>query len=190
VSDEINKETTKKKPQFILAPVVRPSKPKPTARDIAAAEAQEQERSDQQVRDQQRAWRAAAAGVLNGSASRIRSGTGSAVKVEDGFGSGASGPSYASYAAEVWRVYESAWVRPEDAVIEYATAEISVTIASDGRVIESSITKRSGDRAVDASLQSALDRVHTIGRPFPEGAKDKQRTYRIPFHMKTNRGTA
>ena len=106
-----------------------------------------------------------------------------------GYGSGNSGRSYASYAAWVWSFYESAWVRPEDASIEDATVEVSVTIASDGTVIGKRITKRSGDRAVDASVQNTLDRVTTVKRPFPEGAKDKQRTYTIPFNMKTHRGT-
>ena len=73
---------------------------------------------------------------------------------------------------------------------EDATAEVRVTIASDGTVICQTIIKRSGDPAVDASVQRALDRVTTIGRPFPEGAKEKQRTYIIPFNMKTKRGTA
>jgi TonB family protein len=86
--------------------------------------------------------------------------------------------------------YDSAWVRPEDATTEDATAEVSVTIASDGAVIAKRITKRSGDRAVDASVQNVLDRVTSVGRPFPEGAKDKQRTYIIPFNMKTKRGAA
>ena len=74
-------------------------------------------RSGQQRRDKQlREWRTAASGALSSSVGTLRSGTGSAVKVEDGFGSGTSGPSYASYAAEVvQRIYESAWVRPEDA---------------------------------------------------------------------------
>ena len=128
-------------------------------------------------------------GQLDRTLGNIRSGTGSATKVEEGFGEG-TGPSYASYAAWVWRVYESAWVRPEDASIENAVVEVSVTIARDGTVIDKRITRRSGDHAVDASVQRTLDRITTVGRPFPDGAKDKQRNYIIPFNMKTNRGTA
>jgi len=67
---------------------------------------------------------------------------------------------------------------------------VTVTIASDGTVVAKRITKRSGDAAVDASVQRMLDHVTTVQRPFPEGAKDKERTYIIPFNMKTNRGAA
>jgi TonB family protein len=90
----------------------------------------------------------------------------------------------------VLTVFDNAWVAPEDTTSADATAEVSVTIANDGTVIAKRIIKRSGDAAVDASVQRALDRVSTIGRPFPESMKDKERTYIIPFNMKTKLGTA
>lgn len=182
---EVTKEPTKKKPEISLTPVVR----KPNAKSNTKATSSETSEIDTQER-QQAARRQQMLGQLDHTLGNIRSGTGSATQIEEGFGSGNSGPSYASYAAWVWSFYESAWVRPEDATIEDATVEVSVTIASDGRVIDKRITRRSGDRAVDASVQNVLDRVTTVKRPFPEGAKDKQRTYIIPFNMKTHRGTA
>ena len=181
VSLEVAKEPTKKKLEISLTQVTRKPTAKPASNDTSAADTQER---------QQREWMQQAAGQFDRSLGKIKSGTGSAVNIEEGIGSGNSGPSYAPYEAWVWSFYESAWVRPEDATMEDATVEVSVTIASDGTVIAKRITKRSGDRAVDASVQSVLDRVTTVKRPFPEGAKDKQRTYIIPFHMKTNRGTA
>jgi TonB family protein len=178
---EVAKQPTKKKLQISLEKVARPPTTKPTSNETSTVDTQEQ---------QQREWRQRLANQIGRAANNVKSGTGSATKIEEGFGSGDSGPSYASYGAEVWRVYESAWVRPEDASIEDATVEVSVTIAGDGTVIDKRITKRSGDRAVDASVQRALDRVATVGRSFPEGAKDKQRSYIIPFNMKTKRGAA
>lgn len=184
-SMEVAKEPTKKKMDISLTPVVRKpnTKPstKPTSNETSEVDAQERQRAER--------WQQQRLSLYDRSLTNIRSGTGSATKIEEGFGSGNSGPSYASYAAWVWSFYENAWVRPEDATIEDATVEVSVTIASDGRVIDKRITRRSGDRAVDASVQSVLDRVPTVKRPFPEGAKDKQRSYIIPFNMKTHRGT-
>jgi TonB family protein len=177
----VSKEPAKKKPQISLTPVARKPNTKTTSNETSTADAQEHQ---QLVRNQQ------LLGQFDRSLGNIKSGTGSATKIEEGHGSGNSGPSYASYAAWVWSVYESAWVRPEDASIEDATVEVSVTIASDGTVSAKRITKRSGDPAVDASVQRALDRVTTVNRPFPEGAKDKQRSYIIPFNMKTKRGAA
>jgi hypothetical protein len=43
---------------------------------------------------------------------------------------------------------------------------------------------------VDASVQRSLDRVTTIGRPFPEGSKDQQRTYILKFDLRAKRGLA
>jgi len=183
---EVSKEPAKKKPEISLTPVVRKPNTKPSTKPTSneTSEVDTQERQQAARRQQQML------GQLDRTLGNIRSGTGSATRIEDGFGSGDSGPSYASYAAWVWSFYESAWVRPEDATIEDATVEVNVTIASDGTVIAKRITRRSGDHAVDASVQSVLDRVTTVKRPFPEGAKDKQRSYIIPFNMKTHRGTA
>jgi TonB family protein len=129
-------------------------------------------------------------GEFDRAANNIKSGTGSATAIEEGIGSGDSGPSVATYGAWVRSVYQRAWVTPEDATTEDATVEVKVTVASDGTVTAKRIIKRSGDAAVDASVQRALDRVTTVGRPFPEGAKDKERSYIIPFNMKTKRGAA
>lgn len=183
---EVTKEPTKKKLEISLTPVVRKPNTKPSTKPASdeTSEVDAQERQQAARRQQQ------ILGQLDRTLGNIRSGTGSATRIEDGFVSGDSGPSYASYAAWVWSFYESAWVRPEDATIEDATVEVNVTIASDGTVIAKRITRRSGDHAVDASVQSVLDRVTTVKRPFPEGAKDKQRSYIIPFNMKTHRGTA
>lgn len=185
-SVEVTKEPTKKKPEISLTPVVRKPNTKPSTKPTSneTSEVDTQERQQAARRQQQML------GQLDRTLGNIRSGMASPTKVEEGVGEGNTGPSYAPYAAWVWRVYESAWVRPEDATIEEATVEVSVTIASDGSVIAKRITKRSGDHAVDASVQSVLDRVTTVKRPFPEGAKDKQRSYIIPFNMKTHRGTA
>ena len=178
---EVSKETTKKKPQISLTPVTRKPTTKPTTKDTSTADTEDRQRSERSK---------LLVSQLNSTLSNIKSGTGSATRIEEGFGSGNSGPSYASYAAWVLTVFDNAWVAPEDASSEDATVEVSVTIASDGSIIAKRIVKRSGDSAVDASVQRALDKVTTMGRPFPEGAKDKQRSYIIPFNMKTKRGTA
>jgi len=61
-----------------------------------------------------------------------------------------------------------------------------VTIASDGTVITASIVTPSGDASVDASVQKTLDRVTFIA-PFPDGAKETERTYIINFNLKSKR---
>ena len=172
---------TKRKPEVSLTPVVRKPNAKSNAKDSSEADSQARE---------QLAMRNRVLGAFDRSLGNIKSGTGSAAKLEGSLGPGGGGPSYAGYAAWVLTVYDNAWVAPEDASSEDATVWVSVTIASNGTVVAKRITKRSGDRVVDESVQRTLEKVTTIGRPFPEGSKDKERTYIIPFNMKTKRGTA
>jgi outer membrane biosynthesis protein TonB len=122
--------------------------------------------------------------LISRTANNIARGTAGATKVDDPEGPGGGGEPYAPYEAWVRDVYERAWVRPDDTQTDDAITKVSVTIGKDGHVVDSKIIKRSGDAPMDASVQRTLDRVTTVGRPFPEGAKDSERTYIIPFNMK------
>jgi TonB family protein len=99
---------------------------------------------------------------------------------------GTGSVSYASYASAVKSIYERAWTSPEDTSIDDANTKVSVTIARDGTVVSSHIIDRSGDASVDASVQRTLDRV-TFVAPFPDGAKEKERTFIINFNLKAKR---
>ncbi|HTL74640.1 MAG TPA: TonB family protein [bacterium] len=94
--------------------------------------------------------------------------------------------SYANYASVVRSVYERAWTPPDDADNDDAITKVSVTIARDGTVISSRLLNPSGDSRVDASVRRTLDRV-TFVAPFPDGAKEKERTFIINFNLKAKR---
>jgi TonB family C-terminal domain len=122
----------------------------------------------------------------------LREGLSSSTRIEttsgtSGFGGG--GEAYASYETAVRSIYEASWIAPDNTASDDVTAKITVTIANDGTVISSRITTPSGDAQTDASIQRTLDRVKFIA-PFPPGAKDTQRTYIIPFNLKTKRLSA
>ena len=121
-------------------------------------------------------------------AQRLHDGTSSPTTIEE-YGPGGGGPTYASYAAWVKTVYENAWIAPEDAATDDAITKVTVTIASDGTVLSGRISRPSGDAPVDRSVQRTLERV-TFVKPFPEGSKDKQRTFIINFNLKAKRGLA
>jgi TonB family protein len=93
---------------------------------------------------------------------------------------GDSSAAYANYASVVKSVYDAAWILP-GTIAKDENITVSVTIASDGTVISSSIVTPSGDATADASVQSTLDRVKFV-RAFPGGATDKERTYTIVFN--------
>jgi outer membrane biosynthesis protein TonB len=176
-----DKKPTKRKLEISTTPVVRNPKAKARTEDTTAEDRQAHEREATKNR--------LMAG-FDRTLGDIKAGTGQAAKFEGSRGPGGGGPSYAGYSAWVRSVYERAWIPPEDASSEYATVEATVTIARDGTVVSRRIVTRSGDAAVDASVQRTLDRVTTVGRPFPEGAKEAERDYIIPFNVKNKRGTA
>ena len=99
---------------------------------------------------------------------------------------GTGSVSYANYASVVKSVYERAWRTPDDAANDEANTRVSVTIGSDGTVISSRILDPSGDAKVDASVQRTLDNVNFIA-PFPDGAKEKEKTFIINFNLKQKR---
>ena len=99
---------------------------------------------------------------------------------------GNSSEAYANYASVVKSIYEQAWVPPDNADNDEANTKVSVTIANDGTVISAHIVTPSGDAGVDASVQRTLNRV-TFIKQFPDGAKEKERTYIINFNLKTKR---
>jgi TolA protein len=99
---------------------------------------------------------------------------------------GTGSVSYANYASVVKSVYDRAWTPPDDMSGDDANTKVSVTIGSDGTVISSRIIEKSGDERVDASVQRALDRVNFVA-PFPDGAKEKERTFIINFNPQAKR---
>jgi TonB family protein len=114
----------------------------------------------------------------------------SATRIDDHVGPGGGGPSYASYASLVQMTYWDAWAAPEDASSDSAVVDVVITIKNDGTILSSRIIKRSGDSAVDASVQRVLNRVTSIDRPFPEGMSEKQHSYTLHFDLKAKKGLA
>ena len=138
--------------------------------------------SQQQQADAQRR---ALANAISSAAHSVRDEVSAATTVDTNYGPGGGGEAYANYAQVVKTIYERDWVLPDTAA-EDAITKVRVTIASDGRVVSAEIVRGSGERGVDKSVQLTLDRVRFI-RPFPEGSKDKERTYTINFSLKAKR---
>jgi TonB family protein len=134
------------------------------------------------AREAKRLAKARAKAIAN-AARAIKENSSSATTVEM---PGAGSVSYANYASVVKSIYEQAWTPPDDTSSDDANTKVSVTIGSDGTVISSHVLDPSGDARVDGSVQRTLDRVTFIA-PFPDGAKEKQRTFIINFNLKAKR---
>jgi TonB family protein len=102
---------------------------------------------------------------------------------------GPGGVAYADYAQFVKQIYDDAWVLMDDLTADDGVALVKVTVTRDGRVTRAVIADRSGIRALDQSVQRALDKVTKLP-PFPEGTKDFERTFTIQFSLKARRGMA
>ena len=87
-------------------------------------------------------------------------------------GPGGGGVPYANFLQAVKSVYQNAWIVPDGITDENATVAAAVTIARDGTVVSSRITRSSGNPAVDRSVQVTLDRVKWAA-PLPDDGEGK-----------------
>jgi|ERR1041385_4247542 TonB family protein len=128
------------------------------------------------------------ADALASAAHDLRDNTSTTVKFTDGFaGSGTDGVPYGNFLAAVKTIYTRAWNVPDGDENEDATAEVSVTIAKDGKVLSASIIRKSGNSRVDLSVQMTLDRVRYVA-PLPATDTKGERTVTIGFNAKARRG--
>lgn len=99
---------------------------------------------------------------------------------------GPGGAAFANYAQWVKQVYEDAWIVSDEITDEDSTAKVTVTISRSGHVTASRIERRSGNPALDKSVERTLARVRFVA-PFPEGSTDAERTFTINFNLKAKR---
>jgi TonB family protein len=154
---------------------VKPVKPSATN---STADSEERRLADARKR---------AADLIGATARNLRNDVSPGVSI-DTRGNATGGEAYANYDQAVQSIYWHEWTPPEDTASDAAITKATVTIASDGTVLSAHILNPSGDSSVDKSVQRTLDHVRYIA-PFPEGAKEKQRTYKINFNLKAKRLT-
>ena len=142
------------------------------AKTQAQAEAESRRRTAQQL-----------VARINSSSERISENLSAGTTIEP---LGPGGPAYANYAQVVKTYYDRAWIDPEEVSENAATVKVRVVIARDGAVVSDSIITRSGVSSLDKSVENALRRVQQLP-PFPEGAKEAQRTFIINFNLKAKR---
>lgn len=126
-----------------------------------------------------------AADMIGKAARSLREGTAPTTTIELSEGTG-GGEAYANYDQAVISKYFHQWLLPDETASDKAITKANVTIASDGRVIAHQVLRPSGDPAVDRSVERTLERVRFIA-PFPEGSKDKERSYIINFNLNAKR---
>ena len=177
---ELAKKPSEQQPRVDLNKVVtRPSKSSSKSKAKSDAEAQEQANAAARAAAQKRL-----AALFGTATSQLKEGFQNGTVVEVG---GPGGEAYADYTQFVAAVFDDAWIVSESLLDDNSVALVTVVIARNGVVISKRITKPSGNPALDKSVQRALDKVTTIGRPFPDGAKETQRTFTIEFNLRSKR---
>lgn len=125
------------------------------------------------------------ASELNKSLRNISDKTSSSTLVEVSHGPGGDGPVSANYRDLVFSKYYSAWSPPVD-TDDTREVPVSITISRDGNILSARILKRSGNTPLDNSIQNALENVTFIA-PFPAGASEPERVFKIIFTLEAKR---
>ena len=165
-----------------------PSKIKVNTSKVVTRAADDQAKAkaaaDKAARDREIARLAAAGSKINNSLTALRSSLSQGVSIGT---PGAGGEGFVNYGQYVIAVYQNAWITPNDIADDNLIVQVTVTIARDGTVLKASVSRKAGVGALDKSVQRALDRVQSIGRPFPESIRDGQRTFQLDFNLKAKR---
>lgn len=94
------------------------------------------------------------------------------------------GVSYDNYGSIVRDVYMRNWTPPNDIASKYSSVEVEIVIRKDGSVKSAQILKKSGSSVLDRNIATLINtRVKNIGKPFPDGAQEAERTYTIEFNL-------
>ena len=93
--------------------------------------------------------------------------------------------SYSNYKEWVRQKYQGTWNSGRLPSQHYRqVVTVRVTILRSGKVASAHIKKRSGQAPLDASVQSTLNVVKSIGRAFPSGVTESRQTFTIDFQMR------
>jgi TonB family protein len=177
------KEVVKPLPDPTKASQTAPIVLKPITRSTMDKSKEQAEKEAREAAAAAAAARSRVAQAFAKANERLKEGFSQGTKVDV---SGPGGEAYADYTQFVKSVYDDAWIVTDALIDEDSTAKVSVTIGKSGRVISAHIERRSGDSALDRSVQRALDKVKFVA-PFPAGATDDQRTFLINFNLKSKR---
>jgi TonB family protein len=186
-SFEIAPKPKRAKPEVTTKAVPRTSDSEKKQKQKAEADARAKElAADARAKAAADAQRRELAAAVGSVARSIKSDLSPAVAIDTNPGPGGGGEAYANYAQVVKSIYERSWIPSDDSTSDEAITKVSVTIRRDGSVASARIIKRCGEASIDQSVQRTLDRVKFIA-PFPEGAKDQERTFTINFNLKAKR---
>lgn len=207
VAAELPVKTDTNRKKIVLDPIDRSPKkvatkaapPRPpidlgqvVKRDTSKAR-EEKDRADQiaaqdAARRQAEQRRNTLARAVLGAGTAVQVGTAGKTSIELVGGPGGGGPAALNYDQYIVAEFTRNWNLPSTLRDDSLTVKARVTITSDGRVVSASVSSKSGDSALDRSVESVLQRVKQV-RGFPSGVSSENRTYTIKFKPEFNLGS-
>jgi periplasmic protein TonB len=176
------------KPDDATDPLVPQKRPKVqlNAR-IVTRKSDSKAKQPSESKSQERAEAAKRAAQVQSVLQNLNEGLSSSTSINVG---GPKGEAYAGYEIVLQSIYKMHYDRAlaaaGDIADAHASVEVSVIIDRNGNVVSARVTRPSGNSMLDRVVRRVLDEV-TFIRPFPEGAKDAQRTFSIVFDLKNKR---
>jgi TonB family protein len=156
--------------------ITHPKKPKTSETVVAESSS----------RDEARRLRQHVANSLATLATSVKS-SGAKGTVVDMPGQG-GGEAFAGYETVIYNYYFHAWITPDSIADKLAAAEVKIVVARDGTIISAEIINKSGEPALDKSVERALRAVPKLP-PFPASAHDEQRIFKIRFNLEAKEGS-
>jgi len=144
----------------------------------SAADAKARRDAQQKAEAAEQKRLAAIAAAFGRATKGIRNGVSSSTEVKVSQGSGGGGVSYGNIQSAILTRYYEAWDVPDNA--PDLKVYVSITLARDGTVVTSRITKPSGNTALDESVQKTLDRVKFVA-PLPENETEDSKEFSFGF---------
>jgi periplasmic protein TonB len=92
------------------------------------------------------------------------------------------GEAFAGYETVIYNVYYHAWIAPDGVADKLAAADVKIVVARDGAILSAEILSKSGEPAMDRSVERVLRAVTRLP-PFPATAHDEQRSFLIRFNL-------
>jgi TolA protein len=97
-------------------------------------------------------------------------------------GLGGGGELFAGYNEVVKSIYYRAWITQDTLADRVVNPVARIVVARDGTIVSAELTNPSGDPALDRSVERALRAVPRLP-PFPAGAREEERAFRIRFSL-------
>jgi periplasmic protein TonB len=103
-------------------------------------------------------------------------------------GIGGGGEVFAGYKEIVQSIYYHAWITQDSVADRVAGPVARIVVARDGTILSAELVTPSGDPSLDKSVERALRAVTKLP-PFPAGAREEERTFRIRFNLDAKKAT-